>query len=701
MMAVPNTHRGVRKAPYDTAELLIELKEEGGKAAMRKARYYAVEGCVLASSPIGRLAINGSVCHPMHGCKPLVLCRDQHAGTVTELHKPEAAAYFYAHLLGHCSDWQDLFTGGGMQLALHYDKSEGARLVDMSHGVIASAMTTWVGARPNYGSGTNYWSVTQKDRGSLPLTSFALDHALLLWGYTDEAGERIAWYLEHYVRASNGFTPRQLQPESNWTQSSVGMPGSIDLKHWEDQSIFGDSMADYGRWLDLWVDAARLKEASGDQAWIQQTWPQVKLMATYMQTLMRANVSASGLGKGLIIGPAEHDTSLSYKTWFSINGWTWRGFVQLSRLLRDTAAIDEAALAMQLATEAAAFKAYLDAAKDASVVTDAAGHPFFVPPYPAANFTPYTKMTEFEPLSAGGGASYANFRYYSEMLAAEFMGTEIDISLQDFRESHSGTLSGMTRFWDHLDDMPAAGYAYAAVATDRLPSFNSLLFGHIANYQSRGTFNAPEQLSLYGDGADHSQWTYSDSYRAMLSNSSEIDVDACVPSTMLVALMVRWLLVFEARDTDTLWLLKMAPRRMYAEESHASGDRGILAVTNAPTRFGNISFSVDRAQPQPPANVSALYLRAHVTLVMHQHGFVGSEGLELVIRLRDPKGHRMLKHVDVETEGRGIHGKIDAAKESVHVMLPRPDFPLMKAHSGRVKEVTCIFTVTARLDDTR
>jgi|EP01043_Picozoa_sp_COSAG02_P008743 hypothetical protein len=54
----------------------------------------------------------------------------------------------------------------------------------------------------------------------------------------------------------------------------------------------------------------------------------------------------------------------------------------------------------------------------------------------------------------GGGASYSNFRYFSEMLSSEFLGSEIDSALNSFRESHGGTLSGMTRFRDHLDDMP-------------------------------------------------------------------------------------------------------------------------------------------------------------------------------------------------------------------------------------------------------
>ena len=65
----------------------------------------------------------------------------------------------------------------------------------------------------------------------------------------------------------------------------------------------------------------------------------------------------------------------------------------------------------------------------------------------------------------------------------------------------------------------------------------ALYFGHIANYQSRGVYNAPEQLSLYGDGVPGKY--FSDSFRAQIG-PGEVDVDLCVPSTMLPAMMLRW-----------------------------------------------------------------------------------------------------------------------------------------------------------------
>lgn len=85
---------------------------------------------------------------------------------------------------------------------------------------------------------------------------------------------------------------------------------------------------------------------------------------------------------------------------------------------------------------------------------------------------------------------------YSEMLSSGFLDDPVAQALNDFRESHTGTLSGMTRYTDHLDDMPASGYAHSAVSLRRTESYQALLFGHIANYHSRGSYNAPEQLSL-------------------------------------------------------------------------------------------------------------------------------------------------------------------------------------------------------------
>ena len=139
---------------------------------------------------------------------------------------------------------------------------------------------------------------------------------------------RSRYYLFHYVRGANGLTPMN----SSGTNTTSGIPGSIDLKHWRDACFFADSFADLGRWLDLWTDTARAQEARGDAdgaAWIRRTWPQVKLMALYTLQLRANATKTHGIVKGLIYGPAEFDECLYQQHWFSISAWAWRGLVQL------------------------------------------------------------------------------------------------------------------------------------------------------------------------------------------------------------------------------------------------------------------------------------------------------------------------------------------------------------------------------------
>lgn len=422
---VADPARGVQVDPYDEAVLLVRLQEVGGAP-----QFFEVRGCVTPGSTVGPTAPNQCTGPPARALL-------------------DGGARFHATLLAHCTHWASFYQGTGLQLALNYDASEGSRLVDMTRGTLTSAMVTFVGHRPNYGDGSNYWSVSKKDVGSLPLESYALNHALLLWGYTDEVASNIAYYFDHYVRGPSGLAPVPLSD----SPSTPGIPGTIDLKNWDTACWFADSLADYGRWVELWVDTARVQEWSGNSTWIQSTWPQAKLMTEYMLALRR-NATTTGVGKGLIYGPAEHDTCAHQTEWFSVSAWTWRGFVQLERFLRDTAAISEPTFAATLGQEATAFKADLDAALSVSIVHSATGEPFFVPPYAAQNFTPYSSMVSASgdaQQQFGGGPSYANFRYFSEMLQAQFMGEEVDTALNVFRESHSGTLSGMTRFRDHLD----------------------------------------------------------------------------------------------------------------------------------------------------------------------------------------------------------------------------------------------------------
>ena len=255
----------------------------------------------------------------------------------------------------------------------------------------------------------------------------------------------------------------------------------------------------------------------------------------------------------------------------------------------------------------------LHVAGNASIVRKD-GRPFFLPPFAAVNSTPYASMIERGAAGSSGASSYANFRYWVETLSSSFFESDVVHAISDFRESHTGTLSGMTRCLDHLDDMPTDGYAYSSMQLARTQPFQVLLFGHAANYHSRGVFNAPEQMSLYGDGVP-GLWTYSDSFRAYLKAEDEVDIDFCVPSTTLPATMVRWMILFEERDQDKIALFRTAPCRFFAPGGHT-----VIELVRGATRFGsviaNVSVLSDFGSPLCP-----LSARVSIRLDLHGRGY--------------------------------------------------------------------------------
>ena len=142
-------------------------------------------------------------------------------------------------------------------------------------------------------------------------------------------------------------------------------------------------------------------------------------------------------------------------------------------------------------------------------------------------------------------------------------------------------------------------------------------------------------------------FAYADSYRGQLAaGSDEVDLDFCVPSTTLVAFMLRWMLVFEARDTDVVWLLKGAPRRFftpvrsaYVVEAGAPLNASTY-VAKAPTRYGSVGVTIVSTPPATHGDATAT-VEATVTIDLRGRGFVNataSSTLVVALRLRDFRG---------------------------------------------------------------
>jgi len=246
--------------------------------------------------------------------------------------------------------------------------------------------------------------------------------------------------------------------------------------------------------------------------------------------------------------------------------------------------------------DAKLFRFDIDASVAAVRVNDSEGKLIFFPPYSSENFTPFKTMTDSRT------SSYSNFRFYPEVLLADVLPRDVESILLFWHNSKGGRIGGASRWSGHLDDMPTAGWGYGAITNNKTLDFLALLYGHMANYQSRGTFHSTEQLSYSGEGYYRKflHWPNPidssinfDNYPSKSFGSPEYyaqenDISFCIVSEIIAARMTRWQLVLEDfyRDqSNSIWLARGAPKRWFQPNAGFS-------VTNAPTRVGLVSFTV-------------------------------------------------------------------------------------------------------------
>jgi len=210
-------------------------------------------------------------------------------------------------------------------------------------------------------------------------------------------------------------------------------------------------------------------------------------------------------------------------------------------------------------------------------------------------------------------SNYANFRFYSETLFADVLDDEYEEGIINFRDTHRGTITGMTRFRDALDDMPILGYGWGLLSHDKVELFHTLLAGHSANYLSRGTYWGTEQRQQqHQGGVLDERWTNN------CGDGGE-DCSLCMVSSMPPTMWIRWMLVQEDRDLPYVHLARGAPKRWYTQPQ-------AFGLANAPTRFGVVSYSLVVSQNQ---------IQGSVQVVPHAGGAIIG-GVRYTVRLISP-----------------------------------------------------------------
>ncbi|GHT98206.1 hypothetical protein FACS1894142_4240 [Spirochaetia bacterium] len=133
--------------------------------------------------------------------------------------------------------------------------------------------------------------------------------------------------------------------------------------------------------------------------------------------------------------------------------------------------------------------------------------------------------------------TYANYRYYAEMLSSGLLHPDEADALAAMREALGGELLGMSRLYERLDDWPADNYARYLLETDRLEKYLVLYYAHLLYHGNMETGVYYEQVTADG----------------------KVFAPDCVPSLTLIPLMTAWMFCFQPVNGDEVYLLRGLP----------------------------------------------------------------------------------------------------------------------------------------------
>ena len=145
--------------------------------------------------------------------------------------------------------------------------------------------------------------------------------------------------------------------------------------------------------------------------------------------------------------------------------------------------------------------------------------------------------------------SYANYRYYPEMLSSMLLDKRYADSIFMMRENIGGETLGMTRFLERIDNWPVLSYARFLIETNRIEKYLLLLFAHASHHGRPDLMTYHEQVSIDG---------------AAVGND-------CIPSLLTVPVMLTWCFAYENVEGKTLRLLSALPREWYNKPFEVKG----------------------------------------------------------------------------------------------------------------------------------
>jgi len=474
---------------------------------------------------------------------------------------------FYKDLQALNTGWQAMLNPG-MQIDLPDE-----RIADMSRFALIRDRMTRVADFPKYGAVDKDYAGSEHD--GFPDTFNVDTTAMLEWGLTDLAARYIDNYFGKFVRDD----------------------GSILYR--------GPETGQYGRMLTV---VAQFVNFGGDPNLLLKHRSRIDGVTNLLLALRAKakKIPPTDPAYGMIAGWSEADACLDpqpdryMQPYFSNSTEAARGFRDLGRIWQkigqqknDSALV---AWGRRLQREASELRADLQHSIRRSIFT-LDGEKIL--PSIAGVKEPFHVVVSRD----NNDPQYRSYRAYMEMLYSGSLSKDEVHTITTYRSNHHDTILGVPTAYGYdtsdLAGFLAYGHGYGLIQHDMIREALLLTYSVMAHQYTRGTWTAPETRNVL---------------------RAENAAPYCTPAQLVVALLTRWMLIFEDPESETLWLGRAIPRAWLADGKTTS-------ISNGPTRWGRVGFSIY-------SQINAGKIIASVALPS------GAPPLTK-LRLRAPAGHKI------------------------------------------------------------
>ena len=412
------------------------------------------------------------------------------------------------------------------------------RVANMARFGLVRDLMTRVGDYPKYGAVDKDYAGSEHD--GFPDTFNVDTTAMLDWGMIDTAGRFIDNYFGKFVRDDGSLLYR------------------------------GPETGQYGRMLTV---LAQFANYGGDPAILlrhRKRIDGVTNLLLHLRDLAR-QFPADSPAYGMISGWSEADASLDadppryMQPYFSNSTEAARGFHDLGgvwvRIGKTTKNSELIAWGASLIRESGSLQYDIQSSITKSMLK-LDGETIL--PSIAGVKEPFHIVVPRDP----SDPQFRSYRAYTETLYSGILTKEQVESIVQYRARHHDSILGVPTAYGFktgaMAGFLAYGHGYGLIQNDMTRETILLLYSIMAHNYTRGTWLAPET-------------------RPTFDTSSAAPY--CTPAQLVVAMMTKWLLVFEDPVSETLWLGKATPRAWLE-------DGKTISIAEAPTRWGRVGYSI-------------------------------------------------------------------------------------------------------------